>query len=224
MDNYYSEKLSAQKLKRAYDIAPFRVQQYLEAEILHVMEKIPSGGLVLCLGCGYGRVMKRLLKKKVKVVGIDTSFASLLAAKEYLRLERNYHLAMMDAIELGFPDRVFNTVICVQNGISAFKVDQHQLILEAIRVAQPGGVILFSSYSEKFWEYRLEWFQLQADYGMIGEIDYERTVNGTIVCKDGFLATTIGPKEFEVLTGDIGVQTEIMEVDGSSIFCQIIVP
>jgi hypothetical protein len=30
---YYSEKLSAERLKKCYDIAPSRVRQYLDAEI-----------------------------------------------------------------------------------------------------------------------------------------------------------------------------------------------
>ena len=52
----------------------------------------------------------------------------------------------MDAAALGFRDRVFDVVVCIQNGISAFKVDRRALIAEAIRVTRPGGSVLFSSY------------------------------------------------------------------------------
>jgi 2-polyprenyl-6-hydroxyphenyl methylase/3-demethylubiquinone-9 3-methyltransferase len=69
------------------------------------------------------------------------------------------HLFEMNAIELGFGDRQFDMVICIQNGISAFKVDQQKLIKEAMRVTRSGKTILFSSYSERFWEDRLEWFR-----------------------------------------------------------------
>jgi len=37
---YYNEKLSADKLKSCYEIAPPRIQQYLEAEVNHVLKKI----------------------------------------------------------------------------------------------------------------------------------------------------------------------------------------
>ncbi len=42
--DYYSQRLSARRLKRVYDIAPLRVQQYLEAEIGHVLKhvRVPS--------------------------------------------------------------------------------------------------------------------------------------------------------------------------------------
>src|SRR5947209_3540059 len=45
-------------------------------------------------------------------------------------------------------------------------------------------------YTPQFWEHRLEWFEIQAAHHLIGEIDYQTTGNGTIVCKDGFRATT----------------------------------
>ncbi|MEW5925544.1 MAG: class I SAM-dependent methyltransferase, partial [Candidatus Zixiibacteriota bacterium] len=78
-------------------------------------------------------------------------------------------------------------------------------------------------YSDKFWEDRLEWFRAQADEGLLGDIDDEKTGNGVIVCKDGFRATTISREDFTGLTQKAGVSSEIREVDNSSIFCEIIV-
>ncbi len=82
--------------------------------------------------------------------------------------------------------------------------------------------MLFSSYSDRFWKARLEWFELQAEHGLIGEIDWELTRDGLIVCKDGFEAATVGPAEFRILASCLaGVQPVIEEVDDSSIFCEI---
>jgi len=92
---------------------------------------------------------------------------------------------------MAFDSCVFDVVFCIQNGISAFGVDQKRLIAESIRVTKNNGVILFSSYSPKIWDARLEWFRMQSQLGLIGEIDEEKTRNGTIVCKDGFRATTV---------------------------------
>jgi 2-polyprenyl-6-hydroxyphenyl methylase/3-demethylubiquinone-9 3-methyltransferase len=129
----------------------------------------------------------------------------------------------MDAVNLEFGDDYFDAVLCIQNGISAFHVNQTDLIKESIRVAKHGGLILFSSYSSKFWEHRLEWFQLQSEAGLLGEIDYEKTKNGVIVCKDGFTATTVSPEQFESLTSGLkDIHVNITEVDESSIFCEII--
>jgi 2-polyprenyl-6-hydroxyphenyl methylase/3-demethylubiquinone-9 3-methyltransferase len=128
----------------------------------------------------------------------------------------------MDAIQIGFCDKVFDVVICIQNGISAFHVNQKELIRESIRVAKPSGIVLFSSYSEKFWNARLEWFERQSEAGLLGEIDYAKTRDGVIVCKDGFTATTVRPDEFLSLTADVNAEVRITEVDESSLFCEIV--
>lgn len=221
MQGYYSEKLSAERLQLCYEIAPPRVWQYLEAEIEFVLEKIRPTDLVLELGCGYGRVLQKLVKKAKVIFGIDTSNESLSLAQKIIGKIPSLHLSVMNAVELGLSDRKFDMVICVQNGISAFKVNKRKLIEEAIRVSRSGGTVLFSSYSERFWEDRLEWFRLQSEYGLIGDIDENASKDGIIVCKDGFRSDTISPDEFISLTSGFGLEPIITEVDSSSIFCEI---
>ena len=221
MPGYYEDTLSAERLRRCYEIAPPRVRQYLEAEVRHVLGRIGSSDMVLELGCGYGRVMEKLAAKAGLVVGIDTSMSSLKLAKELLVGFSNCRLAAMDAVSLGFGDAVFDLVMCIQNGISAFQVSQRDLVRESVRVTRRGGRVLLSSYAEKFWEARLEWFELQAAHGLVGEIDWERTGEGVIVCKDGFRATTVGPEEFAALASSLGFESVIEEADGSSVFCEI---
>ncbi|MBI3189515.1 MAG: class I SAM-dependent methyltransferase, partial [Ignavibacteriales bacterium] len=184
--NYYDTLLSADKLKRVYDIAPPRVQQYLDAEVEHALKYIKHDDKVLELGCGYGRILPMIALKAAQVIGIDTSLSSLLLAEQILSDISNSSITQMNAIELSFNDKMFDCVLCLQNGISAFHVNQLELIRESVRVTKRGGVVLFSSYSEKFWKHRLEWFQLQSNAGLVGVIDNEKTGNGTIVCKDGF--------------------------------------
>jgi 2-polyprenyl-6-hydroxyphenyl methylase/3-demethylubiquinone-9 3-methyltransferase len=219
MTGYYSEKLSALRLRRCYEIAPPRVRQYFEAEIAYAVRRMPPDGRVLDLGCGYGRTLPDLLEKAREAIGIDTAEESLQLAQETLAPATGWRLAAMDAAALGFRDAVFDAVVCIQNGISAFKADRRTLLKEALRVTRPGGVALFSTYAERFWEDRLHWFRLQADEGLLGEIDEAATGNGVIVCRDGFRADTLRPADFEALFAGLGAKTEIIEVDGSSLFC-----
>ena len=207
---------------RCYDVASPRVRQYLEAEIEFCASKIRPSDRVLELGCGYGRVLQRLIGKAQTVIGIDTSFASLQLAKKLSETCSRPHLFCMNAVTLGIADRQCDLVLCIQNGISAFHVDQRALLREAVRVTRPGGRVLFSSYAEKFWSHRLEWFRVQAEHGLIGEIDEEATGNGVIVGKDGFHATTVSPEAFRTLAADLGGAAHIVEVDQSSIFCEIL--
>jgi len=218
MKSYYADRLYARRLEQVYHIAPPRVRQYLDAELSYVTERVRPEDVVLELGCGYGRILPRLSQTVRLVIGIDLSLANLLFGQERLHDLSNCLLLNMDAVELGFRDHVFDRVVCIQNGISAFHVNQRDLIRESLRVAKPGGTLFFSSYSSKFWEPRLQWFELQSDAGLLGPIDYKKTKDGVIVCKDGFTATTVGPSEFLSLVAVLNVRTEITEIDDSSIF------
>jgi ubiquinone/menaquinone biosynthesis C-methylase UbiE len=224
MPSYYTDKLAAERLRACYGLALPRTKAYLEAEIEFVLQKISSSMIVLELGCGYGRVLRRLLPRARTVVGIDTSMHSLRMAAEFVTRSESLFLAAMDALQTGFQSQSFDLTLCIQNGISAVGVDQKKLLAEAVRVTRGGGVVLFSGYSERFWAERLKWFEVQAEHELIGEIDYESTGNGVIVCKDGFRATTMDAEGFRSFAAALDLIPNIIEVDGSSLFCEIVVP
>ncbi|UCC12481.1 MAG: class I SAM-dependent methyltransferase [candidate division WOR-3 bacterium] len=210
-------------MKQCYDVAPPRVQQYLATEIEHVRLRIKPGDLVLELGCGYGRVLTALAGCAARLVGVDISLSSLHMAQNYLHECDNVFLCLKDAVNMGFKTACFDIVFCIQNGISAFHVDQHALITSAVSVTKPGGTVLFSSYAEEFWQERLDWFRIQSAHDLLGEIDEDKTGDGIIVCKDGFRATTVSRDKFSRLTGHLGKKISIETVDNSSIFCEITV-
>ena len=220
-DDYYSSKLSSSQLKMCYDLAPPRTQQYLREEISFVLEHIRPSHHVIELGCGYGRVLGSLLERATKVVGIDTSLESLRHAREYIGTNNRLELVQMDAVCPAFNDKHFDVVVCIQNGISAFKREPLELIRQAVRITKSGGIVLFSSYSDRFWEHRIEWFMIQAEVGLLGEIDWERSKDGVIACKDGFRATTFNRKDFSDLASILDLDCQIMEIDESSLFCKI---
>jgi 2-polyprenyl-6-hydroxyphenyl methylase/3-demethylubiquinone-9 3-methyltransferase len=233
MGGYYNEKLAAEALRRCYEIAPPRVREYLAAEIQFVRETLDVVGAtrVLELGCGYGRFLRELGAPDRWLIGIDTSRSSLELGRRLLTCgEAGRHdcpptvacdFLAMDAGRLGLRDASFDAVVCIQNGISALKVPPEVLMRGALRVTRRDGVAIFSSYAERFWDERLEWFRLQAQHGLLGEIDEEATGNGEIVCKDGFRATTFAPEQFAVLLRHLRLVGDIVEVDGSSVFCII---
>ncbi len=219
MGHYYETGLAGERLQRCYELASPRIRRYLDAEVQFVEEHVRGLHRVLELGCGYGRVMRPLSPVVRQAVGCDTSRVSLSLAIEYLRPRRNCALVRSDATQTGFRQGAFDATLCVQNGISAFAVDPRQLVAEAVRVTRVGGLLLFSSYSPKIWEDRLAWFREQAREGLVGDIDESRTQEGTIVCTDGFRATTFGPEDFRRVFEGIGCQATIREVDASSLFC-----
>jgi 2-polyprenyl-6-hydroxyphenyl methylase/3-demethylubiquinone-9 3-methyltransferase len=221
VSDYYATRLSGERLKRCYEIASPRVREYLEAEIRHVLTRLRPTDVVLELGCGYGRVAVPLATMAHRVVGIDTARESLRLARRLAGSTSRCQFLYMNALNLSYPNDTFDVVVCVQNGICAFDVNREALLREALRVTSPDGRVLFSTYSDRFWPERLAWFEAQAAAGLLGPIDYAATRDGVIVCKDGFRAGRLTAEEMESLCSGLGVESEITEVDRSSVFCEI---
>ena len=215
---YYASRLSAGRLRDCYGLASPRVRQYLDAETGFAVAELGSTDDVLELGCGYGRVTLELARASGRVVGIDTSVDSLELARRLAGANSRCEFLEMDASDLAFGDEEFDAVICVQNGICAFGADPLLLLREALRVTRPGGRVLFSTYASEFWPHRLEWFEAQAQAGLIGELDHDRTGGGTIVCKDGLRLGMFAPDQLRDLGLAVGLAPRIVEVDASSVF------
>ena len=216
--DYYRQQLAAERLEQCYLLAPARVRQYLRAEVQFVGEHLRPGDVVLDLGCGYGRTLPAFARRSPLTVGADSSFPSLCLARQRLGGPKDCRLVCCDAKQLGFASGCFDRVVCIQNGLSAFHVDRHALVQEVLRVLRPAGTALFSTYSDRFWDARLDWFERQSAAGLLGEIDRARTGDGVIVCNDGFTAGTVREEEFRELVADLGVELECVEVDDSSVF------
>jgi 2-polyprenyl-6-hydroxyphenyl methylase/3-demethylubiquinone-9 3-methyltransferase len=221
VSEYYSTRLSAERLEICYKLAPPRILRYLQAELDFVADQVGPFDLALELGCGYGRVLREVFREAGDIVGIDISGESLDYAVGYIDSDGAVQLSQMNAVRLGFNDDVFDVVFCIQNGISAFGVDPVELVRESLRVTRPNGMCLFSSYSDKIWEERLEWFLIQSEAGLVGEIDWTKTEKGLIVCKDGFTATTFREKDFRELASVLDFEAHLIEIDKSSLFCCI---
>ncbi len=219
-DGYYSEKLNADRLFQVYQSDIPQVRAYLRAETDFVRSRLRGDERVLELGAGYGRIMKELAPYAASITGIDLSERTVELGREYLRECPNCSLLVMNAHSPVFSG-TFDGVLCLQNGLSAMKGDPENLVRQAVRLLSPGGRAYFSTYSPKFWDYRLAWFQEQARKGLLGEIDMEKTGNGIIVCKDGFTATTFGRSELERLGEISGLPFVVEEADGSSIFLTV---
>jgi SAM-dependent methyltransferase len=221
VSSYYADNLAGERLRLCYELASPRVRQYLEAEIEHVAKRVGATDSVLELGCGYGRVALRLAEVAGRVVGIDTAAGSLELARQ-LDQESRCDFIEMDAAHLAFQEGAFDAVVCVQNGICSFGVDQVSLIREALRVTREEGLVLLSTYSDRFWPDRLAWFEAQAAAGLIGPIDRVRSGDGVIVSADGFRAGRVTRDGFRVLCSALGRGCTIVEVDGSSVFCELV--
>jgi len=205
------------KLFQVYQTKYPRIKRYFDEEINFVRQNLYGNEKVLEVGAGYGRIIKELAPFAASFMGIDISKASVELGRDYINKCPNCSIQMMDAHNLEF-DEEFDVVLCLQNGLSAIKGQPINLIKQCMKVLTSGGKAYFSTYSAKFWNHRLAWFHEQADKGLIGEIDLEKTHDGIIMCKDGFTAITFSEDELKKLGEESGFHYRIEEVDESSLF------
>jgi len=66
-------------------------------------------------------------QKARAAIGIDTSSSSLLLRRAMLPGISNCDLLNVKASQLAFRDHIFDLVVCIQNGISAFHANQKEL-------------------------------------------------------------------------------------------------
>ena len=216
MGNYYTEKLSSQKLFQVYASEIPRIRQYLRAEIEFVKGRLDGSQRVLELGAGYGRIVREIAPHCRSIVGIDISEESVALGREYVKEQPNAEMLVMDVHKMDFSEP-FDAILCLQNGLSAMGADL-SVVGKVYDALAPGGAAYFSTYSAGFWDFRLKWFEEQAAKKLLGELDYDQTKDGVIVCKDGFKAKTHSPEDFEKMGKALGCRYEIQEVDGSSLF------
>jgi len=221
--NYYAKSLNSQRLYEAYQTKYPRVKEYHLEEINFAKDTLCGTEHVLELGAGYGRIMKELAPSCKSIVGIDISKDNVAFGKEYLQYVSNAELFVMDAneIEPAAFEFAFDVVLCMQNGLSAMKVEPFSYVEKIMNLISTGGRALISTYSAKFWPHRLDWFMEQAEKGLLGEIDLEQTKDGVIVCKDGFRALTHSTEQLEEIGKHSGYPYEIHEVNESSVFLVI---
>lgn len=123
---------------------------------------LEDGMRALDLGCGQGRHLHALFyKKHMLAVGLDRSFEDVEKARaafaQFPDMEpgsrRRFGVLAGDALNLPFPDRVFDAVICSE--VLEHIPDHHAALREIARVMKPGGRLAVSV--PRFWPEWLCW-------------------------------------------------------------------
>lgn len=208
--------MRAEKLFQVYEAKIQCVNQYLQAEIDFVKGNLSKEQRVLELGAGYGHIVKELAPHCSSIVGMDISENNVKLGEKYLKDYTNATMVVMDLHQMKF-SKPFDVILCLQNGLSAMRTEASD-IYKILDLLTPGGTAYFSSYSHKFWNYRLKWFKEQAFKGLLGEIDYKKTHDGVIACKDGFKAVTHSFEDLKKIGEAAGYHYHVEEVDESSLF------
>lgn len=151
----------------------------IDLEINNIASHISEGKSVLDVGCANGFALIKHAKnfKLAQSVGIDFSPKMIEMANESLAREKNnYNIQFKtgDIRGLDFPDNSFDIVYTTRVLINLPNwQEQVKGISECIRVAKPGGTIIFS---EAFWEPLVKLNALRSVFGLqaLTEHDFNR--------------------------------------------------
>jgi SAM-dependent methyltransferase len=181
----------AERLKKCYDMASPGFLYDLHQEVNGIIGRLQPSDVAMHVGCGYGRIIPELARSAKFVFGIDSSRDHIRYGRGWLKNIHNSLILEMNAGEISFADCFFNKIICLQSSLSFFHKNPETIIKECLRVATDDGEIIIATYSEKYWDELLGWYEIKSKNGLIEEIDYEKTKPGHLVCRDGSSYVTI---------------------------------
>lgn len=123
------------------------------------VQTIPFGSKVLEVGCGPGRVLKYLARKKgIEATGVDINRAAIsFASTSYDNQAAIFRV--MNGTALKFPDNSFDNVVMVGVLGGVEPEVRKKLMSEALRVVRPGGTVAVAEFKyntdpEKLEKYR----------------------------------------------------------------------
>lgn len=148
----------------------------IDLEMNNIASHISEGKSVLDVGCANGFALIKHAKdfKLAQSVGVDFSPKMIEMANESLAREKNnynIHFKTGDVRGLDFQDNTFDIVYTTRVLINLPNwQEQIQGISECIRVAKPGGTIIFS---EAFWEPLVKLNALRTILGLPSLVEHD---------------------------------------------------
>ena len=120
------------ELKGAFDV-----------ELKLLKSLVNTKSILLDIGCGVGRPTDKLARFVKKIVAIDNDEQMLLEATSRCMDVDNVEIIKEDALNINFPDNIFDVVYATYNLIgSVNENDRQKLINEMRRVVKVGGLVV----------------------------------------------------------------------------------
>jgi ubiquinone/menaquinone biosynthesis C-methylase UbiE len=119
-----------------------------------IEKRLRRNSRVLDVGCGNGKTLMPLVKKKYDVVGLDVSETALNILEETLKKSGIYiQLVLGDAVAFPFHDGCFDAVICNYVLTHLLDKDRIKAVNEIRRVLKNNGFLFMEVFSADDFRY-----------------------------------------------------------------------
>jgi ubiquinone/menaquinone biosynthesis C-methylase UbiE len=153
---FEGDKMGNQDVVDAYTAAAKRYGELFFTELLGkpldrklydlFLERLPSGGTCLEIGCGPGEVATYIKSKGIDVIGADKSPGMIEAAK---RLNPEIEYRVEDAFRLGMGDGQFDGVVAPFLIVNFSDAEIRKALAEMFRVLKKDGALLLAFHAGK---------------------------------------------------------------------------
>lgn len=193
---------------------PLLIREYLQKENEYLMEHIGMGGVLLDVGCGFGRHLNLLVEKCILGVGVDIDKLRITDAKENLRNFRNIFLFLADAVNIPLASNSLDFIICMNNTFGNLFAKKEQALREMKRLIKHEGLIIISIHSIDAIPIKVQWYERTGMRGVTLR-------NYNIHTEEGFISENFSQKYLEDLFFHAGFKFEILRLNEISYACRL---
>jgi ubiquinone/menaquinone biosynthesis C-methylase UbiE len=208
MNNFFSKPYFQEWINRA---SP-EIKEWFLKEAEYLKHNIKPNSVVLEVGCGYGRQMKKLVKSAKRVVGIDNDVTMVKKARKNMAKFKNAKILFQDAKKMDFADNNFDYVLCLNNTFGNFSGSKRVILKEMKRVCKIGGRIIISVYSENAFVVR------KKNYEKIG-LHIKKIENNTIYTKEGLISEQFTKDRLIKIFKEANMDVNIKNLNSISYIC-----
>lgn len=137
---------------------PKDYQEYFIAEERFLLSNISKDLIVLDVGCGAGRTMRKISPFVKKVIGVDNDPEAIKISKENLGNIDNAEVYLEDVEKTHFEDKIFD-VIFIGLTFCNFSESKYKIISEIKRILKDDGKFIFSVFNENALSSREETYK-----------------------------------------------------------------
>lgn len=122
-------------------------RKYFWRDLEFIADYVNDGDSVLDYGCGNGRLLEILNKKKINYTGVDISGELIKLAKRKYKRKNTKFVKITSSGSLPFPDSYFNVAISIAVFHHFPEIYAKKIAGELYRILKPGGKIIITVWN-----------------------------------------------------------------------------